>query len=135
GVISQHINTAPVDPSWHNPEVRGALEDLILHLLAKSPADRPDTASAVAVRLQRIVAAGVQPAPQEPVPDAAAGQQAGIWGRFVGRRDEIEQLKAALEAMMSGHCSIVMVVGMPCVGKSRLAGEFTVDASLRGPAA
>src|SRR5438046_2559383 len=132
GVISQHINTAPVDPSWHNPEVLGALEDLSLHLLAKSPADRPETASAVAVQLQRIIAAGVQPAPQEPVPDAAAGQQAGIWGRFVGRRDEIEQLKAALEAMLSGHGSLVMVVGEPGIGKSRLAREFTVYASLRG---
>src|SRR6266581_1496315 len=99
GVISQHINTPPVDPSWHNPEVRGALEDLILHLLAKSPADRPETASAVAVQLQRIIAAGAQTAPQEPVPDVAAGRQAGIWGRFVGRRDEMEQLKEALEGM------------------------------------
>ena len=132
GVISQHINTAPVDPSWHNPEVRGALEELILRLLAKSPADRPETASAVAIELQRIIAAGVQPAPQEPVPDAAVGQQAGIWGRFVGRRDEMEQLKAALEAMLSGHGSLVMVVGEPGIGKSRLAREFTVYASLRG---
>src|SRR2546428_3060836 len=132
GVISQHINTAPVDPSWHNPEVRGAVEDLILRLLAKSPADRPETAVAVAVQLQRIIAAGVQPAPQEPLPDAAAGQQAGIWGRFVGRRDEMEQLKAALEAVLSGHGSLVMVVGEPGIGKSRLAREFTVYASLRG---
>jgi class 3 adenylate cyclase len=132
GVISQHINTAPVDPSWHNPEVRGAVEDLILRLLAKSPADRPETASAVAVQLRRIIAAGAQEAPPEPVPDAAAGQQAGIWGRFVGRRDEMEQLKAALEAVLSGHGSLVMVVGEPGIGKSRLAREFTVYASLRG---
>jgi len=133
GVISQHINTAPIDPSWHNPEVRGALEDLILHLLAKSPADRPETASAVAVQLRRIIAAGAQAAPQEPVPDAAAaGRQAGIWGRFVGRRDEMEQLKAALEGMLSGHGSLVMLVGEPGIGKSRLAREFTVYASLRG---
>ncbi|OLD59004.1 MAG: hypothetical protein AUI83_03570 [Armatimonadetes bacterium 13_1_40CM_3_65_7] len=108
------------------------MEDLILRLLAKSPADRPETAVAVAVQLQRIIAAGVQPAPQEPLPDAAAGQQAGIWGRFVGRRDEMEQLKAALEAMLSGHGSLVMVVGEPGIGKSRLAREFTVYASLRG---
>ena len=72
-VISQHINTPPVDPSWHNPEVRGALENLILRLLAKSPVDRPETASDVAVELRRIIAAGVQEVPQEPVPDAAAG--------------------------------------------------------------
>src|SRR5205809_2139461 len=131
-IISQHLNTAPVDPSWHNPEVRGALEDLILHLLAKSPADRPETASAVAVELRRIIAAGAQAAPQEPVPNAAAGRQAGIWGRFVGRRDEMEQLKEALEGMLSGHGSLVMLVGEPGIGKSRLAREFTVYASLRG---
>src|SRR6266516_3039847 len=133
GVISQHINTTQIYISWHNPEVRGALEDLILHLLAKSPADRPETASAVAVQLRRIIAAGAQAAPQEPVPDAAAaGRQAGIWGRFVGRRDEMEQLKAALDGMLSGHGSLVMLVGEPGIGKSRLAREFTVYASLRG---
>jgi len=132
GVISQHINTAPVDPSWHNPEVRGDLEDLILRLLAKSPADRPETASAVAAELRRIVAGGLQAAPQEPVADAAAGRQAGVWGRFVGRRDEMEQLKAALEGMLSGHGSLVMLVGEPGIGKTRLAREFTVYARLRG---
>lgn len=132
GVISQHINTAPIDPSWHIPKVRGALEDLILRLLAKSPADRPETASAVAVELRRIIAPGAQAAPQQAVPDATASQQAGAWGRFVGRRDEMEQLKAALEAVLSGHGSLVMLVGEPGIGKSRLAREFTVYASLRG---
>src|SRR3989442_7699433 len=80
GVISQHINTAPIDPSWHNPEVRGALEDLILHLLAKSPADRPETASAVAGELRRIIAAGAQAGPQEPEPNDASCRQPGICG-------------------------------------------------------
>ena len=40
-VISQHINTAPVDPSWHNPAVPRALEALVLRLLAKAPEERP----------------------------------------------------------------------------------------------
>src|SRR6185503_18461108 len=34
-IISQHINSPPVAPSWHNPEVPQALENLILRLLAK----------------------------------------------------------------------------------------------------
>ena len=103
-----------------------------MRLLAKSPADRPETASAVAVELRRIIAPGAQAAPQEAVPDAPASQQAGAWGRFVGRRDEMEQLKAALGAVLSGHGSLVMLVGEPGIGKSRLAREFTVYASLRG---
>ncbi|MEE8137928.1 MAG: serine/threonine-protein kinase, partial [Thermoanaerobaculia bacterium] len=36
-IISQHINTAPVAPSWHNPDVPRALEALILRCLAKDP--------------------------------------------------------------------------------------------------
>jgi eukaryotic-like serine/threonine-protein kinase len=39
-IISQHINTAPVHPSWHNPQIPQPLEDLILRLLAKAPSDR-----------------------------------------------------------------------------------------------
>src|SRR5262249_42422329 len=50
-IISQHINTPPVAPSWHNPEVPRALEALILRLLAKAPEDRPESAAAVRVAL------------------------------------------------------------------------------------
>ena len=45
-IISQHINTPPVAPSWHNPEVPRALEALILRLLAKDPDERPESAAA-----------------------------------------------------------------------------------------
>ncbi len=40
-VISQHINTPPTAPSYHNSEVPRVLEALIMRLLAKSPDDRP----------------------------------------------------------------------------------------------
>ncbi|MFY9573677.1 MAG: serine/threonine-protein kinase, partial [Blastocatellia bacterium] len=53
-IISQHINTAPVAPSWHNPEVPLALETLILRLLAKTPDERPESAAEVAKALASI---------------------------------------------------------------------------------
>src|SRR5262249_6005534 len=62
-IISQHINTQPVTPSWHNPEVPKALEALILRLLAKAPEDRPESAAVV-----RQALAGV-------VPTAAVGSE------------------------------------------------------------
>ena len=34
-VISQHVNTPPVAPTWHNAECPPALETLILRLLEK----------------------------------------------------------------------------------------------------
>src|ERR1700674_3784742 len=55
GVISQHINTAPVAPSWHEPSVPKPLEALILHLLAKSPDERPRAAGDVAAELRQIL--------------------------------------------------------------------------------
>src|SRR5262249_52957479 len=37
-IISQHVHTAPVAPSWHAPAVPKPLEALILRLLEKDPA-------------------------------------------------------------------------------------------------
>jgi predicted ATPase len=132
-VISQHVSTPPVAPSWHNHEVPPALEALIQQLLAKDPAARPQRASEVVEVLRRI-----EQAPAEaPAPPAATGRAAdtrrrAAWGRFVGRRDELEQLKEALEDALAGRGSLAMLVGEPGIGKTRLAEEFTVYARLRG---
>ena len=44
--------------------------------------------------------------------------------RFVGRQNELEQMKRALEQARTGHGQIVGVMGEPGVGKSRLFHEF-----------
>jgi Protein kinase domain/GAF domain len=46
-VIHQHLHAAPVPPSAHRPELPPALDALVLHLLAKRPAERPADAAAV----------------------------------------------------------------------------------------
>jgi predicted ATPase/class 3 adenylate cyclase len=128
-VISQHINTLPVKPSWHNPEVGRDLDALVLRLLAKDPEERPESARAVAAELRRIREAGAAPAEEEVVEE---GLQAPEAGRFIGRQREQEQLKAALARALSGEGSTVMLVGEPGIGKTRLAEEFAVYAKLRG---
>ena len=45
--------------------------------------------------------------------------------RFVGRGDELEQLRQAQERARAGQGQVVAVVGEPGVGKSRLYWEFT----------
>src|SRR5919204_4575853 len=52
-VISQHTSVDPVAPSWHNPDLPTALEEVILRLLEKSPADRFEDAVAVRGALRR----------------------------------------------------------------------------------
>ncbi len=132
GMISQHINTAPVAPSWHNPEVPKPLEALILRLLAKSPDRRPASAQEVAQELRRILERTTEEPPRAPQPQAVTDLRALAWGMFVGRRDEMDQLKDALEGALSAKGSLATIVGEPGIGKTRLAEEFAVYAELRG---
>ena len=46
-VITQHLHTAPVAPSWHRPDLPPALEAVILRLLEKDPGKRPASATEV----------------------------------------------------------------------------------------
>jgi len=46
-IIGQHINTPPVAPSWHNPDVPPTLDFLILRLLEKEPSKRPSSGQEV----------------------------------------------------------------------------------------
>lgn len=130
GIISQHINTPPVAPSWHNPDVPRALEALILRLLAKVPEDRPESATAVRLALSAIVAA---PAPTNKTatrPEAnPLDRLAG--GVFVGREAEMEELRAGLEDALSGHGRLLLLTGEPGIGKTRAAEELATYARLR----
>ena len=51
---------------------------------------------------------------------------------FVGRQREMAELRAALDAAMSGHGRMVMLVGEPGIGKTRTAQELGALAEARG---
>jgi len=53
--------------------------------------------------------------------------------RFVGRREQLEQLKQAWEAAHAGHGQIVAVMGEAGIGKSRLFHEFKVPLQAQCP--
>ncbi|HTE85896.1 MAG TPA: serine/threonine-protein kinase, partial [Dehalococcoidia bacterium] len=53
-IIGQHLNVAPVSPSWHNPETPPALETLILRLLEKDPSKRPRSAAELLQALEDV---------------------------------------------------------------------------------
>jgi class 3 adenylate cyclase/tetratricopeptide (TPR) repeat protein len=44
--------------------------------------------------------------------------------RFVGRENEMDQLRQALDRAQAGHGQVLAIVGEPGVGKSRLINEF-----------
>jgi hypothetical protein len=128
-VISQHINTPPVAPSWHAPACPRALEALVLRLLAKDPAERPPSATDVLAALEAIDPAElVEPAG----PSEAHSLDSLAGGVFVGRRHELGELKAALERVLAGEGRMVTLVGEPGIGKTRTALELATYARLRG---
>jgi class 3 adenylate cyclase len=130
-VISQHIGTAAVAPSWHNPDVPPMLEKLVLALLAKDPDGRPAAAAEVVEMLQQSASAPAASATSiderlaNPL-DRLAG------GVFVGREREMDDLRAGLDDALSGHGRLVLLMGEPGIGKTRMTEELSTWAKLRG---
>ena len=60
-IVTQHLQIAPVAPTWHNAEIPQALESLILRLLAKPAAERPGDPQAVLDMLTAIQSAQAPP--------------------------------------------------------------------------
>jgi class 3 adenylate cyclase/tetratricopeptide (TPR) repeat protein len=129
-IVTQHLGTAPVAPSWHNAAVPGALETLMLRLLAKAPEDRPASADAVREALAAI-AAGEAP-PPDAIPAAANPLDRMAAGVFVGREGEIAELRAAVDESLGGYGRLVLLVGEPGIGKTFTAEETATYARLRG---
>lgn len=127
-IIGQHINTAPVAPTWHNAACPAPLEALITRLLSKDPSGRPDSAQDVYNALDAIdlTARGETVERDSNSLDSLAG------GVFVGRQQEVDQLKAALEDVLGGRGRLLTLVGEPGIGKTRTSEELATYASLRG---
>jgi class 3 adenylate cyclase len=129
-VISQHVNTPPVAPTWHRPECPAGLETLITRLLAKDPAQRPASASEIVQALTSVVVPSASAITVAPADEAPTG---AIYARtFVGREAELKQLQAAFDGALSGQGALVMVVGEPGIGKTTVTEQLLTYVAMRG---
>lgn len=128
-VISQHINTPPVAPSWNSKHCPPELETLIVRLLAKAPTDRPASARETLEVLERVdpnaKSASHSDSNANPLDRLAQGV-------FVGRDGELQRLRSAFDQAFSGRGTVVALVGEPGVGKTRTTQELETYARLRG---
>jgi predicted ATPase len=128
-IISQHINSPPVAPSWHNPEVPQALETLILRLLAKTPDERPASAAEVAKALAAVGSSAPALAERAVQQDAKSLSRLAA-GVFIGREQETKQLHVALNETLAGKGHLFMLVGEPGSGKTRMTEQLATYARL-----
>ena len=99
-VIGQHINNSPVPPSSHNPHCPPRLETMILDLLAKDPAERPDSSATVLDRL-----AAVNQAVEREQPSPAVEQASGRPLRVLLVEDAEDDAELLLRELRKGGYS------------------------------
>jgi DNA-binding SARP family transcriptional activator/WD40 repeat protein len=126
-VIRGHMESEPVPPSEHNPEIRPALEALMLRLLSKRPTDRPLSAASVAEVLEAVAPDEVQlgePAPGEPPFKGLEYYDVEDAEIFFGRETLVERLIDRLR----DERFLAVIVGASGSGKSSIARAGLVPA-------
>jgi tetratricopeptide (TPR) repeat protein len=126
-IISQHLQDSPVAPSWHNAEIPAALDKLILDLLAKAPADRPESSENVHRRLEAILSTSDSVRMRR----GATSLDRLATGIFVGRGHEIQQLRAGLEDAFAARGKLLLVVGEAGSGKTATVEQLLTYARMR----
>ena len=128
-IISQHLHADPVPPSRHNPDLPEALDRAVLALLAKRPEDRPATATEARERML----AALEEEPDEAAEDRMVNPLESLAGGvFVGREQELERLREAVDAALAGRGSLQLLVGEPGIGKTRASEELATYARVSG---
>ena len=134
-VITQHLHAPVVPPAAHNPALSPALDALIVRLLAKDPADRPDSAVAVHRALNELAPTVLREAALPPSGLSAYAPQGELttgrvqasphnlpapMTRFVGRRQQLADVR---QALTRPDVRLLTLSGPGGTGKTRLALE------------
>ena len=127
-VISQHIHATVVPPRSKNPKIPPLLEQLILQLLNKDPAERPESAAAALQLLE---------APSLLDPEAGTDREQSLVarimrGRFVGRSTEFKQAKELWAQAAAGQGQTLLISGEPGIGKTRFLRELVTHVEVSG---
>lgn len=125
-VALAHLEEDAIPPSAIASDLPPELDELVLRLLAKQPADRLGHADDVAAALERIGVAGDTP------PGWRTSRAYLYRPELVGRHTPVERLRGHVHELDRRHGRIVLVAGESGVGKTRLALECLRIAASRG---
>ena len=131
--ISQHLHAPVVPPRVLRPDLPRAIETIILRLLAKDPAQRFQTAAETATALTEAL----RGSDEELDEDSDGGSAVAILdalarGRLVARGPELAEARELWHRALEGRGHCLLLSGEPGSGKTRLAREVIVQATLHG---
>ena len=129
--ISQHLHAPVVPPRVLRPDLPRALETVILRLLAKDPAQRFATAAETATALRNALGGEAEEL-EEGGGSAVAILDALSRGRLVARGPELAEARELWRRAQEGRGHCLLLSGEPGSGKTRLARELIVQATLDG---
>jgi PAS domain S-box-containing protein len=122
-----HLARRPPKPSHRRPELPAPIDDVILRLLAKDPADRYQSAASVEQDLLRCLGDLMTLGEIRPFKVGSRDFSSRISpsARLYGRADELGELIAAFERVKeTGSGEIILIPGLSGSGKSALVGAF-----------
>jgi predicted ATPase/predicted Ser/Thr protein kinase len=127
-VITQHINAPVVPPIAKNEDLPSSLNDLIVSLLSKDPADRPAAADDVLAILEdkNLFTITTSQEKELSVLDRI------VRGRILGREKEFGEVRALWFKSIAGQGQTVLISGEPGIGKTRLMREITTNTGVSG---
>ena len=131
-IVSAHLQTKPDAPMGLNPGLSSALNQLILRLLEKSPADRPASAAEVKEMLDAEVDHRSQKG-DAVVSFAENTLLAHVSsGPVVARESELARLKKDMEEATARQGRILFVSGEQGAGKTALLRQLRTQCQLKG---
>jgi len=132
-IIYNHIARMPEPPHLIDKEIPETLSGIVMKLLAKDAEDRYQMASGLKrdleLCLESLLANG-DIVPFE-IGRFDLSDQLVISNKLYGRQDELEKLSMLFNDVADGASSIVLIEGLPGIGKTTLAQEFGKFVSLR----
>ena len=126
-IIAKHIMTPPPSARSLRDTVPPVVDAAITRAMSKEPGDRFPTPADFAAALSAAP-------PVEPLPDYSrvAEPVTRSQAPMAGRRRELGDLTARLDALSEGHGGLVLIGGEPGVGKTRLTEAVLLEARRRG---
>jgi eukaryotic-like serine/threonine-protein kinase len=118
-VLHQHVNSDPRPPSEDNRRVSPALDAIVIQMLAKSAAARPQSAAEVRERLnQAVLSSPSTPATVSTAPAAAPGETTSTRA-LASKAHASRRRHARVAALASVALAIIVIIALASAGGSR----------------